>query len=164
MGEMDNRGTLRNTHRGNYALKSDFLSAFSHFRSRPPSPIHNVSLVSKRLVLVGRGNNGAGRTENGKVGAMDNRGAPRNTHRRGSRHQIRLFISVFPLSLFSCPLSSSFRTVPSVSAISKRLVLVGRAEYGDVENGEWADGHNGPPTTCAKGNLSAPKRSSFYHR
>ena len=35
--------------------------------------------------------------------------------------------------------------ISKVSADSKRVVLVGWAEYGAEENGEWEDGHNGQP-------------------
>ena len=88
------------------------------------------------------------RTENGKMGAMDNRETEPN--RRELRPQIQLFVGVCPLSPFSF---SPFRhpsAIPDVSVVSKRLVLVG---VWGIKARRKACGQNGPPRR-----LVAPSR------
>ena len=76
MGTMDNRGAPLG---GITPPKSNLSSALPTVALLvPPPPIHYVSVVSKRLVLVGE--DGYGNEEHGewKMGKMDNRGTPRS--------------------------------------------------------------------------------------
>ena len=108
----DPRGT---TIGWNYARKSNCfvgvfpLSLLSFSPFLLPSAVNNVAVFSKRLVLAGRAEYGNEETENGKMGAMDNRGTPRNPHRGGITPAKPTFVGVFPLSLFS---SSPFLRPP----------------------------------------------------
>ena len=161
MGKMDNRGTPRipteHPYGGIAPSNPTFCRRFPAFALLvPPSP--NAWYWSEG------GTRDRGERSMGRWAHRATAG-PHGTPIGGGCALRPAFLSAFArLRSSRCPLASPIRTIPNVSEVSKRRVLVGRVAYGSVNNGEWADGRNGPPITCDKGNLLASKRSSFYRQ
>ena len=132
---------------------------FSFLLSSSILPIPNVSVVSRRWLLVGGEDKGPMGTGNGKTSTTDHHGTPNGGRDALKSTPTPTQVSPFRSSRF--PLSASIRPIPKVSVVSKHWVLVGRGDngVGRTENGRTSTtDHHGPHGTPDGGHyaLKAP--------